>query len=181
MIDRMLGNIDEDTARSLLNNINDDQLRQGLHVAIEDFVIPHIDDIRIKATEDYESRHHVRDVYKSMSDEEQQEVFDEAWGDIVAVAARLREDPQTGGMELKERLRDPWTMEALLLIFENRDNIDEDYGDEMKEFATFMLRWIGIQMLPEMYSQEEVRESIDKLFDEADYEAAMREYGLTPQ
>lgn len=180
MIDRLLGDIDEDQARKLLQRIDEDQLRQGLHVAVEDFVVPHVDEVRTKATEDYEDRHFVREQYRQMSDEQQQEVFDEAWGDLVAVCARIREDPQNGGMELKERLRDPWTMEALLLIFENKDHIDPEYGEEMKEFTTYMVRWMAIQMLPEMYSQDEVRESIEQLFDDADYERAMREYGLEP-
>lgn len=178
MFERLLQNMDEDTASNLLNKLNDEQIEQGLEVAVEDFIVPHVEEIRTTSRDQYESRHKVREVYGEMDPQDQQEVFDEAWADMVAVGAQIREQPQRGMLELKQRLRDPWTMEALLLIFDNEDHIDEEYSEEMKEFTTFAVRWMAVNMLPEMYTQEEVEVVVEELFGEQDYEAVMAEYGL---
>ena len=128
----MLSGMDSDTADSLLRSMDEEQIQSALSTGIENYIVPHLQDIREAAAYDYDDREEVREIYESYSEEKQDEVFHDAAADLIAIAAQVREQPTTGMKELKTRLRDPYTMEALLLIFNNEAHVDPEFSEDQK-------------------------------------------------
>lgn len=101
--------------------------------------------------------------FAKLDDDEQDEQFHQAMAELAVTCAQIREEPAEGVDRLFGMLRDPYTVEALLLIFENDDHIDPDYSEQVKEFARWQLRYIGIHAIPEAYTQAE-REAVAERF-----------------
>lgn len=172
MLKSLMGNLDEETAQGILDQLDDDEVRGYLVELIDNAVVPHFDEIKQKAQET-ESRQQVRERYANLSQEEQEENFHSTVADLVAISQQVREHPRQGMSELKGRLRDPWVMESLLLIFENPRNINPEYADQMKEFCTYMTRWAGMNLAPEMYTRDEAEDLVEQLFPNQDPEEVL--------
>lgn len=157
-LETILQNTDREELMRLIDEYVD---RDELLARVDDELQPHFDDVRRRAQS--ENGAEARQYYASLSEEEQQQAFNAAVADLVAVLRDCREDPQVGFPKLKGRLRDPDVMEPLLLIFDNPDRIDPAYTRELKEFAAETVRWAGSQVVPEMYSQSELQSIVDNL------------------
>jgi hypothetical protein len=177
MIGRLLQNMDEDQAEQILDNIDADVLEGHLRKAVDSQIVPHLEEVRNSAASEYEDPKVVRQYYEELPEDEKEEKFSNACADLIAVAAQLRNAPQDGGRELKNRLRDPWMIEALLLIFEDED-VPEEVIESQKEYAATWLKWLGANIVPEIYTQDERRRIVEKLFPNADPETKMQELGI---
>lgn len=166
LIDRAIQNMDEEQAREMLSELDEEQIAQAIEWGVEEMVIPHLEDIRERAREEMH-REDVREEYAKLSPEEREEVFYETLDDLVAALVMCREEPREGFAELKTMVRDPFTAEALILIFDGEDPetgyryIDPDYEDTLKDFAATHIRWVGAMVLPEMYDQDEAQRVLD--------------------
>lgn len=112
----------------------------------------------IKARAEGSDAEEARKVFDELTDEEQTEVVDGVITDIAVSFAQLRADPVEGVDQLVDHLRDPFTMEALLLTLENEEHIDEEYSEEIKEWWRWRARWLAVELLPEIYTEEEIEE-----------------------
>lgn len=173
----MLDNMDGDMAETILESLDEDAIESALQTGIEKEVVPHFEQVRERAIEEDADSAEVRAHYESLSDEEQTKRFHEAAADIMGVLTEIRERPVSGGKKLKGRLRDPWTIEALLLLF-NREEVPNAVIDEQKDFAATWLKWAGVNVIPEMYSQDQVEEVAERLYPDRDPEAVLDELGV---
>lgn len=156
----VLNNMDEEQAKQVMNSVDEEQVQQAVKWAVDEMVVPHLKEIRQRSRNDPPTEE-VREHFESMSPEEREQEFYETLDELVAVLVQCRENPQQGFKDLKTMLRDPFTVEALLLIFENDDHIDYEYTQQLKEFGVTHLRWVGCMVLPEMYDEHEVEEVVD--------------------
>ena len=177
MLQDYLLNLDEEQASTLIDNLDDEMIEDSLRNGIETQIIPHMEDIKQAAVNEYEDRQEVREYYESLPPEEQEEKFHEAAADLIAVAQKIRNHPQAGGSDLKKRLRDPWVTEALLLMF-NHPDISEDVSDEQKDFAATWLKYVGISVIPEAYTDPEIDGFLQTMFPDAEPEDAREKIGL---
>jgi len=174
MIKSFLSNMDEEQASKMLAQLDNSVIKKALTTGIEKEVVPHFDEVRQAATEEYEPPEEVRDHYESMSADEQEEAFHEAAADLMGVLTRMREDPINGGVEMKNRLRDPWMIEALLLIFDHEDTPAEVVADQ-KNFAATWIKWVGVNVIPEIYTREEAEEVVGTIYPEDHVEQVMED------
>lgn len=169
------GNIDEQKAQELLDKIDPAQIQQGIRKLVETYLAPHMADIR-ENVDQYPDAQEVRAKYREQPDEWQEETFHGAVQDLYTLAAEIRERPNDGLYRLKEYLRDPTVLEALLLIFEN-PSIDAEYREQLKDYTATQFYLIGVMLAPEMYKQHEVEEALDIMNISQDMrEAVMRDY-----
>lgn len=175
LMEMFAGNFDEEQARQLINAMDDEQIAEGMQTAMDEFVVPHLEDVRENA-QSTPDRQSVREQYHSMPDAKQQEAFNRAIWDMVSVAGKLRVSPDEGLRDLKTMLRDPWTMEALLLVFHNPNHIDPNYSEEMRETATKFTRLAAMNLIPEAYTESEARDLMAEMgLDENDLEDMVME------
>lgn len=162
------GDVSGEEVRQLWESIPPEQKYDLVRAIIDAYVVPYVEDVKQRVREDRaegRTAEAVREQYADMDADAQQETFDEVLDDLVSLAFALREHPGEGADELKARLRDPFTVEALLLVFENDEYIEYIepwYRAEMKAFAAQRLRWLGMALVPEMYEQHEVRETYEQ-------------------
>lgn len=154
------GEVSDDQMRTLWESLDEDEIQNAMQAMLDNFLVPKFEQVRERAEQDSQD---VRALYASMSDSEQQEVFDQAVDELVAACYELRARPRKGAESLMGLLRDPWTVEALLLIFENEEHIDPAYSAQLKEFAATHLQWIGCALAPEMYRRAVVEETYQQL------------------
>lgn len=166
--DMQNGQLDEQQIDKVWDQIPEETKRQAFTNALEQFVLPHADDVKDRAESDVGNKQ-IRQKYSALDDERQQEIFDQAIGTIIGTLFEVRESPREGLMRLKGLLRDPYTLEGLLLIFENEDHIDPEYSAEMKEFAAWYVTAAGVALTPEMYD-EQTCENVYDTFDLLDGE-----------
>lgn len=173
----MLSNMDGDMANSVLEALDQDAIESALKKGVDKEVVPHLEQVRKRATEDDADTAEVRAHYESLSEEEQTNRFNEAAADLMAVFTEMREQPVTGAKKLKGRLRDPWTVEALLLIFDH-EQVPDEVVDQQKNYAATWLKWVGVNAIPEMYRREQVRGVAEQLYPNRDTEAVLDELGV---
>jgi cytochrome P450 len=171
-ISGILEGMDEDQAQQLLGQISDEAITNALQTGIEKEVIPELQEIRTKIREMDEDAEEARQYLENLSEEEQQERFNAAVTDLLSVLTEIRVQPLSGGEKLKERLRDPWTTESLLLIFDHPD-VPDEVVESQKDFAATWLRWAGANAVPEMYEEEELEEIVETLYPDAKVEEAI--------
>lgn len=162
-IGSLLSNLDEEQASRILSQLDNSVIKKALTTGIEDQIVPHFDDVRQAAVEEYEPPEDVREKYESMPQSKQEDQFQEAAADLMAVLTQLRDDPLAGGIELKNRLRDPWMVEALLLIF-NHEDTPEDVVEAQKNYAATWMKWVGVNVIPEIYTHAEAREVVEQIY-----------------
>lgn len=160
VISSLLRNANEEDLQALLQEVDVQAMldRLGPHLANE--LEPHFEEIRTRAQN--EESEQAREFYESLPEEEQQEAFEKAVAELATVLQECRENPVAGFPKLKALLRDPDIHEPLLLIFENPNYIDPEYTTDLKEFATYNVRWLAMQVLPELYTPDEVNELLAK-------------------
>lgn len=174
----LMGNIDPKAAQGILNSLDEEQLEEAIVAGVDNYIVPHLEDIRDAAETDYEDRQEVREKYESMTQKMQDEEFHSTVADLIVVVSQIRAEPVRGFRELKDRLRDPWVTEALLLIFDNDDFIDyvdPEYKNQLKEFCTIQLKWLAMNVAPEMYSEDEVRNVVMQLYPEREVDDVIAE------
>lgn len=177
MIKNLLNGMDPERASELLSQMDDDVIEDALEAGIEQELVPHLQDVRTNAAEEYRSPAEVRAYYEGLSEEEQTEKFHEAAADVMGVAVDLRESPITGLKKLKGRLRDPWTVEALLLIFDHPD-VPDSVVHERKEFASTWLKYAGLHIIPEVYERDDLREMVNRMYPEEDADAILDQFNV---
>lgn len=171
MILNYLSQMDDEQAEQILNSIDDEQIANIVEQLVERFVVPHLHDIRKRAQS--EDRMEARRTYEQMDQDKQYQVFFETAAQVAAELQLVRYQPNSGLEDIKRRLRDPWTTEALLMFFyENDGHIDDEYCEEMKDFATRYLRFIGIHVTPELYERDEAVDLLGDVYDVPPGEAA---------
>lgn len=158
-----LGGVSEEQIEAVADQINTDEVLHIAGVVKRKYVDPHLVDIRQRSIEEDPDPETVREVMEDLSGEEKEEEFYETLWDFIATLAVARERPEDGVPELKRMLRDPYTLEALLLIFEKPDSIDPDYSETLKDFFATHIHWLGVLLLPEMYSDDERRAAMREL------------------
>jgi hypothetical protein len=176
----MLQNLDDEQADRILENLPDDVIENAMTTAIDKHLIPQAEEVRRLANEEYEDSAEVRAYYESLSEEEKQTEFTQAASQLMGVLTKLREDPLVGGKKLKEYLRDPWTVEAILLILED-EAIPEERIDERKDFACTWLRFVGVNVVPEAYRTEEIDPVIEELYGDVDPSDIYEDLGIDPE
>lgn len=176
-IGEMLGSMDEDMANTILESLNKEQIEAALSKGVEKEVVPHLEQVRERATEDDADTAQVRAHYESLPEDEQQEKFNQAAADLMAVFAELREEPVSGAQKLKGRLRDPWTIEALLLIFDH-ESVPNEVVDQQKHYTATWMKWVGMNVIPEMYRREQVADVAEELYPNRDPDAVLDELGI---
>ena len=173
----MLSGMDEDMANSILEALDQDQIEAALKKGIDKEVIPHLEQVRERATEEDATTAEVRAHYESLPEAEQQEKFNQAAADLMAVFAEIREAPVSGAQKLKGRLRDPWTIEAILLIFDHED-VPQEVVDQQKHYAATWLKYVGVNVIPEMYHRDQVEQVARDLFPEQDVDTVLDQLGM---
>lgn len=158
---QMMENMDEEQVRQLVGSLDEQQVQKAIEWMVEEMVVPHLEDIRERAQGDRPTED-IRQQFESMDEDEREEMFYDTLDNFIATLALCRQRPKEGFEELKAYLRDPYTQEALLLIFENDQHIDAEYTDQLKGFGASHLYWAGVMVLPEMYTEAEVREVEDR-------------------
>jgi hypothetical protein len=156
------GQVTEAQIDRLWSQIDQQTKRDAIQTALDQFVIPHLQGIKTRAADDPDPEV-IRQQYAELSDERQQQVFNQAISDVVGALFEVRENPKAGLLSLKGLIRDPYTMEGLLLIFDNEEHIDPAYSRQMKEFAAMHLKWMGVALAPESYPAAAVREVYEQL------------------
>lgn len=177
MIKNLLNGMDPERASELLAEMDDDLIEDALEAGIEQELVPHLQDVRENAAEEYRSPAEVRAYYEGLSEAEQTEKFHEAAADVMGVAVDLRESPVTGLKKLKGRLRDPWTVEALLLIFDHPD-VPDEVVHERKEFASTWLKYAGLHIIPEVYERGDLREMVNQMYPDEDADAILDQFNV---
>lgn len=157
----MAGGIDMEMIQSYLDSVDDDQIRDAIEFTVNQYVVPHLNDIRHAAANEYPDHEQVREQLEQMDEQEREQIFYDTLSELVTTFALLRERPLEGLEQLKTMVRDPYTIEALLLIFENEDHIDAEYSDQLKEFSAAHLKWMGVFLVPEAYTQAEIQDVIE--------------------
>lgn len=163
MLGNMLQNMDPQQAKAMLDQLDEEQKQQAIQWAVDEMVIPHLTEIRQRARSERPTEEVRRDI-ESLPKQEREELFYDTLDSLVATMVNCRENPRQGFEELKTMLRDPYTTESLLLIFENEDHIDAEYTETLKDFGVEHLRWVGAMVVPEMYDEREV-ESVLNTFE----------------
>jgi hypothetical protein len=140
-------------------DIENEDVQKALLRILEDKATPRLEEIRMKAeaSEDPET---VRDRIESLPESEKDRLFHDTWAEIIASLVQLRVEPMEGMTNLKKMIRDPFTVESMLLLFEV-DEMDDEIVQANKDLAAEYLNWMGCAVAPEMYSRDEVVEFIE--------------------
>ena len=177
MIGNILNGMDGEAASEILNSMDDDMIENALETGIEQELVPHLSEVRTKAAEEYRSPAEVRAYYEGLDEEQQNVKFHEAAADLMAVAVDLRENPLTGLKKLKERLRDPFVIEALLLILDHEE-VPDEVVHERKEFASTWLKYVGLHVVPEIYERDDLREMVETMYEGEDAEEILDQHDV---
>lgn len=160
IIQQRLNNMDEEEAQQMLDQVDIGQVHQGIENLFAAKVAPHLYAVRDAYHNEYDDNEEVREELKGLPEDRQEELFFQTLKEMAAVLEGLREKPQAATPKLKSMLRDPYTLEALLLIYEN-EHIDEEYRDQLKEFTAGWLHIFGVMLAPEMYTKQEIRQVME--------------------
>lgn len=156
------GQLDQEQIDNIWNSIPAEQKEAVTEQLLSQYVIPHIKEVRQRAAE-ARPNEEIRAELEALSEEEQQTEFLEATAEVFAALLEIRERPRTGLRQLKSLLRDPYLIEALLLVFNNDRHIDPEYSDSMKNYMGDVLEEWGVAIAPEMYAEAEVRRVYDRV------------------
>jgi len=148
--------------RSAAQNVDldNDDVQEALLQIAEDKIRPRLDEIKARA-DGQKSSDEVRAELESLSDEKKTEVFHQTWAEIITACAQLRVQPVEGMKNLKAMIRDPWTVEAMLLMMEVAEmpsEVEQQNKDLMAQYIT----WMGSAIAPEMYDRDDVEDMIEQ-------------------
>lgn len=151
-----------DALKDQVEDLDDEQIEQAVQTVVQEQVVPALVDIRQRRDGQRENRE-IRAEYAAYDEETKQDLFDQAVFDVIEVLFDLRENPQVGVKKLRRLVRDPTVFEALLLIFDNPEKIDPEYAEELKQYVSMVVRWVGVVLAPEMYDAETVTKTTQEL------------------
>lgn len=154
-IQNLIANLDEEQIAQIQSQIDPEQIHALVEARIDEDLGPHLKEIRERRRQQPDPEQ-IRQDFASAPPEQQQELFDAAVGDILTVFHLLREDPMAALREAKDLLRNPYTAEAVLLIFHNDQHIDDEYGEQMKAYGASLMAYLGTLVAPEMYDDAEI-------------------------
>lgn len=147
-------------------DLSNDDVQEALLKVGEDKIRPQLDEIKDRAA-DADAPQDVRQQLGELTDEKKNEVFHETWAQFITACVQLRVEPLEGMRNLKTMIRDPWTVEIMLMLMED-DEIPNEISDANKDLISQYVTWIGRALAPEMYEREEV-------------EAMVEEFGADPE
>lgn len=154
-MDQFIRNLDEDQIQQIQQQIDPEQIHAMVEARIEEDLGPHLVEVRERRREQPDPKQ-VRQKFANASPQKQQQLWHAAVGDVIEVFHLLREDPMAALRKAKDLLRNPYTSEALLLIFHNDQHIDGDYSWEMKDYGANLMAYLGTVVAPEMYEPAEI-------------------------
>lgn len=164
--------------KKVLGQIDKDSFEKGLDHVMENHISPHLHDVRDRASESEDPEEIRRILEEEMTEEERNELFHDTWGEVIASFIHLRIDPFEGFLNLKHLLRDPYTLEAMLLMFDV-EGTPKDIVEANKDMAATYVKCIGVALAPEMYGRDDVEQVVElvggdpellDIHDEDDYE-----------
>lgn len=141
-------------------DLDNDDVQEALMRVAEEKTRPKLNEIRERAS-DSPSKEEVRERLDNLSEEDKNEVFHETWAELITAAVELRVDPLEGMRNLQTMIRDPFTLEVLLLLFEDEE-IPSDITVANKDLVSDYVSWMGRAVAPEMYEREEVEEMVEE-------------------
>lgn len=141
-------------------DIDNEQVQEALLTIAEDKVRPEMSDIK-KRAEKSPPREEVREQLESLSESEKDRLFHETWAELITACVQLRVEPLEGMRNLKPMIRDPWTVETVLMLFED-DEIPDDITEANKDLVSDYINWMGCAIAPEMYERESVEDMIEQ-------------------
>jgi len=155
-------NPSEDQVRQIAEQVDlsNDDVQEALLKVGEDKIRPQLDEIKERAS-NADSPAAVRQQLAELSDEKKNEVFHETWAQFITACVQLRVEPLEGMRNIKTMIRDPWTVEIMLMLMED-DEIPNDISDANKDLISQYITWIGRAIAPEMYDREEVEAMVDE-------------------
>lgn len=140
-------------------DLDNDDVQAALLKILEDKADPKLKEIRTRASESPD-RHTARQEIESLPEDAKDELFHETWAELIAASVQLRVEPLEGMKNLKGMIRDPYTVETLLLLFED-DEIPDEIVEANKDLVSDYINWFGCAVAPEMYEREEVEEFVE--------------------
>lgn len=156
MLKNMVGDMDPEQTAELARQMDIAGFIEKMIPVLYEELEPHFDDIKFEAqSEDFDE---AREYFESLDDDEQYDILIETISDVTTTLRLCRERPQDGFPMLKERIRNPDTLEPLLFIFDDNENIDDPKG-----FARNVITLAGVNMIPEAYTEIE-RSTIESRF-----------------
>jgi len=155
-------NPSEDQVRQIAEQVDlsNDDVQEALLKVGEDKIRPQLDEIKERAS-NADDPDAVRQQLADLSDEKKNEVFHETWAQFITACVQLRVEPLEGMRNLKTMIRDPWTVEIMLMLMED-DEIPAEISEANKDLISQYITWIGRAIAPEMYEREEVEAMVDE-------------------
>jgi hypothetical protein len=155
-------NPSEDQVRQIAEQVDlsNDDVQEALLKVGEDKIRPQLDEIKERAS-NADDPDAVRQQLAELSDEKKNEVFHETWAQFITACVQLRVEPLEGMRNLKTMIRDPWTVEIMLMLMED-DEIPTEISEANKDLISQYITWIGRAIAPEMYEREEVEAMVDE-------------------
>lgn len=155
-------NPSEDQVRQIAEQVDlsNDDVQEALLKVGEDKIRPQLDEIKERAS-NADDPDAVRQQLAELSDEKKNEVFHETWAQFITACVQLRVEPLEGMRNLKTMIRDPWTVEIMLMLMED-DEIPAEISEANKDLISQYITWIGRAIAPEMYEREEVEAMVDE-------------------
>ncbi len=141
-------------------DLSNEDVQEALLSIGEDRIRPQLDDIKTRA-ESASSPEQIREQLADMPNERKNEVFHETWAEFITACVELRVKPLEGMRNLKTMIRDPWTVEIMLLLMEDEE-IPDGITEANKDMISQYVSWIGRALAPEMYEREDVAEMVDQ-------------------
>lgn len=155
-------NPSEDQVRQIAEQVDlsNDDVQEALLKVGEDKIRPQLDEIKERAAE-ADDPDSVRQQLAELTDEKKNEVFHETWAQFITACVQLRVEPLEGMRNLKTMIRDPWTVEIMLMLMEDGE-IPDEISEANKDLISQYITWIGRAIAPEMYEREEVEAMVDE-------------------
>lgn len=155
-------NPSKDQIRSMAENVDlsNDDVQEALLKVGEDKIRPQLDEIKERAA-DADDPHKIREKLAELSEEEKNNVFHETWAEFITACVELRVQPLEGMRNLKTMIRDPWTVEIMLMLMED-DEIPSEISEANKDLISQYVTWIGRAIAPEMYDRDEVESMVEE-------------------
>lgn len=162
--------INEGLINRIASQMDNDSVQEAIIEIIESKAIPHLEDVKTQAR-NAENPDEVREIFESMDAASRERIFHDTMAELISTFVQIRIQPVKGGKNLKGLIRDPYTTEALLMMFDEDaifgNRPDTEVQSAQKDTLRTYLHWIGIALAPEMYDREDV-------------EAMIHEFGADP-
>jgi hypothetical protein len=156
---------------SLVDRMDEDTIYKQVYKFFDSHIVPHLEEIRSRHDTKVsdKSRDEIREDLESLPPQERGEVFHDTMGELLVNLSLARLKPIESGTEVKKMVRDPYTVEALLLMFDREavysTRSEDEFPRVQKDTMAGYMKWMGVALAPEMYSREEVEEFVGSFDD----------------